>query len=111
MNLDDALRCLFLRHLRALRLESAAAGDAPRAARLAELARLLAVEREKEAKCYRITLTGTPHAWSLPESEFVFYTRGDRAPAHSVSAEDAQLEQNLANAQKWLATFERAFHA
>ena len=113
MNLDDALRSLFLRQLRATRLEAAAAGDTRLAARLEALARALTVERDKPAKAYRVTLAGTALAWDFPETEFSFYTRGDRpaaAPA-AVSLEDAQYEQNLANARKWLQTFRQSFDA
>ena len=114
MNLDDALRSLFLRHLRAERLSAQAAGDSRLAGRLEELARALTVERDKTAKQYRVTLAGTALAWSFPEMEFTFYTRGDRVPAGtpgSVSAEDAQYEQNLSNARKWVQTFRESFDA
>jgi len=112
MNLDDALRCLFLRHLRATRLEAAAAGDTRLAARLEALAQALTVERDKVVKEYRVTLAGTPHAWNFPETEFSFYTRGDRPPPDAAgSLEDAQYERNLANAGKWLQTFRQSFDA
>ena len=114
MYLDDALRCLFLRNLRSDRLEAQAAGNTRLAARLEDLARALSVERDKAAKEYRVTLAGTALAWNFPETEFSFYMRGDRvaadAPA-SVSLEDAQYEQNLANARRWLQTFRESFDA
>ena len=113
MNLDDALRCLFLRHLRIARLDAVAAGDSRLAGKLETLAGALRIERDKAAAHYRVTIEGTPHAWSFPEDEFTFYTRGDRsAPgAAAVSAEDAQYERNLANARKWLDIFRRNFDA
>lgn len=114
MNLDDALRCLFLRHLRAERLEAVEAGNTQLAGRTENLARALTVERDKSTKEYRVTLAGTPLAWSFPDTEFTFYTRGDRVPANSpgsVSAEDAQYENNLAHARKWLNTFRQSFNA
>ena len=114
MNLDDALRCLFLRHLRADRLAAVAAGDSPLAGKLESLARALTIERDKMTKEYRVTLAGTALAWNFPETEFTFYTRGDRLPANlppSISADDAQYEQNLSNARKWLQTFRESFHA
>ena len=114
MYLDDALRSLFLRHLRADRLAAQAVGDTGLAARLEALARALTVERDKAANEYRVTLTGTALAWKFPETEFSFYTRGDRpapgAPA-AISLEDTQYEQNLANARKWLQTFRQSFDA
>ena len=114
MNLDDALRCLFLRHLRADRLAAVAAGDVSLAGKIESLARALAVERDKATKEYRVTLAGTALAWNFPETEFTFYTRGDRLPPNappSTSADDAQYEQNLSNARKWLQTFHESFHA
>ena len=114
MNLDDALRSLFLRQLRADRLAAECAGDTPLATRLEKLARALSIERDKTAKEYRVTLTGTALAWNFPETEFSFYTRGDRpasdAPA-AISLEDAQYEQNLATARRWLQTFRDSFDA
>ena len=114
MNLDDALRSLFLRQLRATRLEAVAAGHIRLAGRVEMLARSLTVERDKAAKEYRVILVGTPLAWSFPETEFIFYNRGDRpspdAPA-TISLEDPQYERNLANARKWLQTFRQAFDA
>ena len=114
MNLDDALRCLFLRNLRGDRLEAEAAGNTQLAARLEKLARALAVERDKTTKEYRVTLAGTALAWSFPDTEFTFYTRGDRVAAGTpaaISLEDAQYEQNLANARRWLQTFRDSFDA
>lgn len=114
MNLDDALRSLFLRQLRADRLAAQSAGNAPLATRLEMLARALSVERDKTTKEYRVTLAGTALAWSFPETEFSFYTRGDRVPTDApatVSPEDAQYEQNLANARRWLQTFRESFDA
>ena len=114
MNLDDALRSLFLRQLRADRLAAESTGDTPLAARLEKLARSLSIERDKTAKAYRVTLTGTAHEWSFPETEFSFYTRGDRVAADSlgaVSLEDPQYEQNRVNARRWLQTFRDSFDA
>lgn len=114
MNLDDALRSLFLRQLRADRLAAQSAGDLPLATRLEKLARALSIERDKTAKEYRVTLAGTAHAWSFPETEFSFYTRGDRVAADApaaVSPDDPQYEQNLANARRWLQTFRDSFDA
>ena len=114
MNLDDALRSLFLRQLRADRLAAQSAGQAQLATRLEMLARALSVERDKTTKEYRVTLAGTALTWSFPETEFSFYTRGDRVAADApatISLEDAQYEQNLANARRWLQTFRESFDA
>ena len=114
MNLDDALRSLFLRQLRADRLAAQSAGQTQLASRLEMLARALSIERDKTTRQYCVTLTGTAHAWNFPETEFNFYTRGDRVAADapvSVSLEDAQYEQNLANARRWLQTFRESFDA
>ncbi len=111
MNLDCALRSLFLRNLRAERLAAHAGGDIGLAAKLEALARALTIERDKTAKEYRVTLAGTALGWSFPETEFCFYTRGDRGPASAVSYEDAQYDQNLRNARKWLQTFRESFNA
>ncbi len=106
MNLDDALRYLLLRLLRD---ERVAAGE-PRAAKLADLATRMTVARDKESRCYKVAITGSPLAWEIPDSDFVFYQRGDRKTSAEVSFshEDAQYDKNLANARKWIAIFEKA---
>lgn len=110
MNLDDALRSLFLRQLRSDRLAAESNGEKHTATRLEMLARALSVERDKAMKEYRVKLDGTPLRWSFPETEFSFYTRGDRGPG-AVSPKDAQFQQNLINARKWLQTFREKFDA
>jgi hypothetical protein len=114
MNIEDALRCLFLRLLREGRLAAEAGGSTELAGRLAALADGLAVERDRTAKQYRVTLAGTSHAWTIPDSEFVFYSRGDQVPAGGQPAptvEDSVYEANLAHARKWLGVFREAWHA
>lgn len=111
MNLDDALRSLFLRQLRADRLEAEAGGQPESASKLGALATALQVERDKATKQYRVSLAGTPHVWDFPESEFQFYTRGDRAAPGSVSPEDEPFESNRRNARKWLEIFRHSFNA
>jgi hypothetical protein len=114
MNLDEALRSLFLRQLRADKLAAESTGNGQTATRIGELATALSVERDKTAKEYRVTLAGTSLAWNFPETEFSFYTRGDRVPANapaSISLEDPQYERNLANARRWLQTFRESFDA
>ena len=111
MNLEDALRCLFLRLLREDRL---AAGSAELATRLAGLADAMTVKRDRAAKEYRVTMGGTGHEWTIPESEFVFYSRGDQVPSGgqpAPSVEDSIYEANLAHARKWLGVFREAWHA
>lgn len=107
MILEEALRCLFLRHLRARRL---AAADAADAASLQRIAETLRVSRDRDAGEYVAALAG--REWRIPQEEFTFYTRGDRpADAASVSPEDAQYERNLASADKWLAIFQESPNA
>ena len=114
MNLEDALRCLFLRLLREDRLAAAAGGSTELASRLASLAEALTVERDRAAKEYRVMLAGSGHAWAFPESEFVFYSRGDQIPSGGLAApsvEDQIYETNLAHARKWVGVFREASHA
>ncbi len=107
MILEEALRCLFLRHLRAQRLATA---DAVRAASLQRIAEKLRVSRDRDAGEFVAELAG--REWRIPQGEFIFYTRGDRpADAANVSAEDAQYERNLASAEKWLAVFQESQNA
>ncbi|MCE9608921.1 MAG: hypothetical protein K8R23_01710 [Chthoniobacter sp.] len=110
MNLDDALRCLFLRLLRADRVAAAVAGQSARGAALADLATRLAIAREKDSRSYRVVIGDSGREWMIPESDFVFYQRGDRkiGAEPSVSADDAQYEQNVTNARKWLAILVQA---
>lgn len=110
MNLDDALRYLFLRLLRADRVAAADAGHSARAEALADLATRLSFTREKESRSYRVAISDSTAAWTIPETDFVFYQRGDRkaTPEPSVSADDAQYDQNLTNARKWLEVIVRA---
>ena len=114
MNLEDALRCLFLRLLREDRLAAVADGSTELASRLAALAEGLTVERDRAVKEYRVTLAGSSHAWAFPESEFIFYSRGDQVPSGGLPAptvEDSIYETNLAHARKWLGVFREAWHA
>lgn len=114
MNLEDALRCLFLRLLRNDRLTAEAGGSAEIASRLVALADGLTVERDRAAKEYRVTLPGTGQAWTIPDSEFNFYSRGDQVPADglpALSPEDSIYETNLAHARKWLDVFRETCHA
>ena len=114
MNLEDALRCLFLRHLRIDRLEAETHGDNQLSIRLTELATIIAIDRDKNTKQYRVTLAGTGHSWTFPESEFVFYARGDHGRStemRPVNAEDAIYEKNLLHAKKWIGVFREALHA
>ncbi|MEO8204859.1 MAG: hypothetical protein ABI615_01670 [Chthoniobacterales bacterium] len=111
MNLDDALLCLFLRLLRGDRL-TAIADSAPQlASTLAGLADHLRVSRDKVEKVYQASIEGTSLQWTIPESDFIFYLRGDRknAAEASVSAEDSSYDQNLSNAKKWLEVFRKAY--
>lgn len=106
MNLDDALRYLFLRLLRDERVAATGA----RAAKLADIATRMTVERDKESRCYKVAITGSPASWEIPDADFIFYQRGDRRTSAEVSFshEDAQYDKNLASARKWIAVFEKA---
>ncbi len=108
MNLEDALRCLLLRLLRNDRLVAEASGSAELVSRLSAMAEGLTVERHKAAKEYRVMLAGVDKVWTIPETDFVFYSRGDQVPPGgppAVSLEDAIYETNLAHARRWLGVF------
>lgn len=110
MNLEEALRSLFLRHLRARRLDAVAAGDEPRATAIAALADALQIERDRASGEYRVSANGSE--WRVPASDFVFYMRGDRATENAVvSTADGQFDSNRANADRWLDTFSRSSDA
>lgn len=109
MNLDEALRCLLLRKMRERQVAAHSEGRVDVAERIALMAEDLRVTRDREAGVYRLALREGVE-WIVPESEFSFYSRGDR-PQDSASClplVDDVYEKNLERANYWVDTFIRS---